>query len=166
MNQQLKFTNKILYYALMLSRLIFAYILYVIIAPGSQPSEDQTLVYVIMGIAFTIGAISHYLHNKSYNSEFLLSPDSWIMKVIMQNKVSAEVKKGTEEEIKNSEILNKFTSLSIFSWALSESIAIFGAISPYLGGTLEIGMCFIAVSIAIGFQHRPNFERLSYNLII
>ena len=54
MNQQLKFTNKILYYALMLSRLIFAYILYAIIAPGSQPSEDQTLVYVIMGIAFTI----------------------------------------------------------------------------------------------------------------
>ena len=56
--------------------------------------------------------------------------------------------------------LGKYTTVSIVSWALAESVAIYGLLLFLLGGSFKDLYLFVAVALAVMIYYRPKMSEL------
>ncbi|MEZ4524367.1 MAG: hypothetical protein R2941_00400 [Desulfobacterales bacterium] len=57
-------------------------------------------------------------------------------------------------------VTQKYLSASVISYAISESIGIFGLLLYFLGSTQEVLYSFLCISALAMFYHRPVYEDL------
>lgn len=158
MYDQLKKTTSILYWALFVSRFIFAYILFEFIGPESLPSENRMLVHIAIGLAAILALGSYLLFTKSYSRSFL---ESAFLRSANGNQdlVPAQAKNWSADDLEQWKLMTRFQTASILAWALSDFIAVLGLIIPILGGSIAEGMYLIAASVLLGLFQKPNFNR-------
>lgn len=156
MLNQIKLTITIIFWALMASRFILGIVHTEYFNFQISEIEDRSLLYILISVAIVLAAVSHFLHIKSYDIKFLEK-----RAILPSNApVPLDSRNWSEEDFHKWKMMQSFQVMSILSWAISESIAILGFISPNFGATDTEVISFIGASILIGLMHRPKIDKL------
>ncbi|MBT3584115.1 MAG: hypothetical protein HN509_04355 [Halobacteriovoraceae bacterium] len=135
-NNQKTLVVKMLWMSLLLSHLIFGYIGPNFLARELTETLDQNVVLGALGFfALVNAAMAIWFNLRCYKEEL------W-----------------REEK---SEAMGRFITMNVVSWALSETITIFGAVSLVIGLDSTVFYSFLAIGIGLHLYHRPQLGRLS-----
>lgn len=153
MGEEQKKSMVMLYWSLIATRGVFVYILYYFIE--INPINDQTMTYLLTGVAIVFGVISHFLFVKSYSQSFLED------KIVNKLFQAPTPKEFSDKEARSRTLFTNFYTISIVAWALSQLVAVIGLILPLVGGSQMEGMGLIIASALLGLTQRLNFDRFA-----
>ncbi|MBT3980098.1 MAG: hypothetical protein HOE90_02030 [Bacteriovoracaceae bacterium] len=158
-----KTTLIILYFCLLASRVALYLYMPTMYPDGisNAPFDSgNMIVMVILGIVIFNAALCFYLYKIGYQKEFLTKQGGFLFGARNSHLSPLTDGRMTDSDKLKWIALNKFQIVSVTSWALSESIFVFGLISPNLGantGTVQAVMIF---STIIGCLQYPRLARV------
>ena len=142
MIEQRAFTLRILYFALLMSTCIYGAIAFVVC---KEPLRlEMMIAYALGGCALVIMGIIPVLRGR------VMPP--------MREAHSLDEKVAETDAV--SAALQKYFTACIVSWALCESIAIFGLVLSFLSGEPKYFVPFGALSLVNFAIYRPSREQL------
>ena len=136
----------IIWAAMIISALIYVLLAHLLSKNWTalQPNYLSTLRNALYIVAVVEILIIAFFRNRMLESR----SDSWVFK-------SALVPKQY-----STPALGKYTTVSIVSWTLAESVAIYGLLLFLLGGSFKDLYLFVAGSLAVMIYYRPKMSEL------
>lgn len=142
MIEQRVFTLKILYFALVMSTCIYGAIAFVVARTPLR--MEMVIAYALGGCALMIMGIIPVLRSR----------------VMPPTREAHSLDEKVPENDAVAAALQKYFTACILSWALCESIAIFGLVLSFLSGEPKYFVPFGALSLVNFAIYRPSREQL------
>tara|TARA_B100000925_G_C22004590_1_gene473014 strand:+ start:2014 stop:2511 length:498 start_codon:yes stop_codon:yes gene_type:complete len=145
---------KIIYWALMIGRLLQVGLLFTVFQPTEKMTEDELVIYLVILIASLEGVISYFAYKKIHGPGF---ESSKLYLFFNKNfKRTIVVEHSTGKGLKKNNVETVISELSIMCWAVSFSVGVFGMLIPFLGGSNTEGLVLIFASLILGMNQKPK----------